>query len=159
VILLYAIPQVNLGGMSGVSLAVVSLLTMASFEATNSLPQAAQNLTASLASAKKLFDLVNHRMTTTNESLPDLSAEVVKYSSQLEVQNLTFAYPESGEAILKNVNLEIERGKIVALVGPSGAGKTSLVNLLLRFWEPQSGMIEVRIYANSLRKVPAGCLA
>jgi ATP-binding cassette subfamily C protein CydC len=74
VILLYAIPQVNLGGMSGVSLAVVSLLTMASFEATNSLPQAAQNLTASLASAKKLFDLVNHRMTTTNESLPDLSA-------------------------------------------------------------------------------------
>jgi ATP-binding cassette subfamily C protein CydC len=130
--------------MSGVSLAVVSLLTMASFEATNSLPQAAQNLTASIASARRLFALVEHSSATANgEILPALSTEQIQSVRKLTVADLSFAYSADGERVLEKINLNLQRGKITALVGPSGAGKTSLVNLLLRFWEPSAGKILV----------------
>jgi len=47
----------------------------------------------------------------------------------------------AGQTVLREVSFSVESGQTVALVGPSGAGKTSLVNLLLRFWEPQAGRI------------------
>jgi ATP-binding cassette subfamily C protein CydC len=141
-VLVVAIPQVNAGMLSGVSLAVVSLLTLSSFEATNSLPQAAQNLTASIASAKRLFELVENRATGERmQPLPDLTPDKIQGAQELLVEALSFAYSEPGEKVLDGVNLKLERGKLVVLVGPSGAGKTSLVNLLLRFWEPVDGKV------------------
>lgn len=139
-VMVVAIPQVSTGVLSGVSLAVVSLLTMASFEATNSLPQAAQNLTASIASAKRLFALVEGPSEVQDdEALPDLPGAILPTAKKLEVLNLQFAYDRAGEPVLQNVSLNLERGKLTALVGPSGAGKTSLMNLLLGFWHPSAG--------------------
>ncbi len=60
----------------------------------------------------------------------------------IEFENVNFNYPSRPDrAALKNINLQIERGKIIALVGPSGAGKTTLFELLQRFYDPQSGNI------------------
>jgi ATP-binding cassette subfamily C protein CydC len=61
----------------------------------------------------------------------------------LRIRGLTFSYPGRVDAALAGFDLDLPPGKHVALVGPSGAGKTTLLNLLLRFWEYQSGSIEI----------------
>jgi len=57
-------------------------------------------------------------------------------------RDVTLRYPE-GEEVLRGVNLEISPGETVALVGPSGAGKTSLANLIMRFYDPSEGRVEI----------------
>jgi subfamily B ATP-binding cassette protein MsbA len=64
-----------------------------------------------------------------------------RIAGALRFENVTFSYqPESG-AVLRDLSATVEAGEIVALVGPSGAGKTTIVNLVPRFYEPQSGAI------------------
>ncbi|WP_277345897.1 ABC transporter ATP-binding protein [Paenibacillus sp. HB172176] len=65
-----------------------------------------------------------------------------KQQQSLNIDNLSFAYKED-EPILRNINLEIEAGKVTAIVGPSGSGKTTLFSLLERFYEPSSGSIRI----------------
>ncbi len=55
--------------------------------------------------------------------------------------NVSFAYPGRSKRILQDLNCEIPAGRTLALVGPSGAGKTSLAQLLMRFWDPEKGSI------------------
>lgn len=60
----------------------------------------------------------------------------------IEFSQVNFSYPSRPDSpALKNINLQIQRGKIIALVGPSGAGKTTLFELLQRFYDPQQGKI------------------
>ena len=60
---------------------------------------------------------------------------------ELEFKNVSFAYPETDDFIIKNLNLKLTVGQRFALVGRNGAGKTTLVKLLLRMYEPASGQI------------------
>ena len=64
-------------------------------------------------------------------------------SNAITVERVSFTYPDSGEAVLKDVSLEIKKGTSVAIVGPSGSGKTTLVDLLLGLFEPETGRIVV----------------
>lgn len=62
----------------------------------------------------------------------------------IKIEDLNYTYPGAGnEPVLKNVNLHIPQGKITAIVGSSGSGKTTLIKLLLKFIEPQKGVIKV----------------
>ena len=62
----------------------------------------------------------------------------------IEIKNLHFTYPGAGnEPVLKNINVEIQQGKITAIVGMSGSGKTTLLKLLLRFYEHYKGEIAI----------------
>lgn len=65
-----------------------------------------------------------------------------KFEQRVSFKNVNFAYKE-GHPILKNINLEIEAGQRVAIVGATGAGKTTLVKLLARYYDVQEGRIEV----------------
>jgi ATP-binding cassette, subfamily B, bacterial len=62
----------------------------------------------------------------------------------LSLRDITFTYPGAGnEAVLSKINLTIPRGKTMAIVGMSGSGKTTILKLLLRFYQPQKGDIKV----------------
>lgn len=88
------------------------------------------------AVGKRIFDILDDPnevpLSTTNKSFP------VNWS-KISYKNVSFTYGR--EMILKNINLEINRGEVVALVGSSGSGKSTIVNLLERFFEATSGEI------------------
>lgn len=65
----------------------------------------------------------------------------MEFRNQLEIKNISWKYPNSEEYVLKNLNLTIKRGAAVALIGTSGAGKTTLVDILLGLFKPQKGKI------------------
>lgn len=61
----------------------------------------------------------------------------------IQLQNVSFKYTDDGQEVLGELNLEIPKGKTLGIAGPTGAGKTSLIKLLLRYYEPVSGMIMI----------------
>ena len=135
-LLVLSIPMVRQGDMSGISMAVILLLGMASFEAVNNLPQAAVMLNASLESADRLVEVGSGQSREIKyEKLPD-----DYHPKTVEFRNVSFEYEEGGFH-LEEISFSLLRGKKLALLGQSGAGKTSLINLLLRFWDAQGGSI------------------
>jgi len=144
-ILLTSIPLVLGGEIQGVYLAVIVLGAMASFEAVQNLPQAAQLFEANLQSARRLFEIADSPAHVKEPEYPLPKPS----SSNLYVRDLTFAY--DSEIVLDNISFDLPQGKKVAVVGPSGAGKSTLANLLMRFWEFDTGQIfldekDIRLY-------------
>ncbi len=140
--LLLSVPLVRSGQISGVSMAVLALVTIASFEAVTPLTQAAQHFESSLQAARRLFALVDARPEV-QPPTAGTPAQLPAEPFDLRIQGVSFTYSGRPEAALSNFDLHLPAGKHVALVGASGAGKTTLLNLLLRFWEYSSGAITV----------------
>lgn len=140
--LFLAVPLVRSGQISGVSLAVLALVTIASFEAVTPLTQAAQHFESSLQAARRLFALVDTRPEV-QPPPAGTPAQLPAEPFDLRIQGVSFIYSGRPEAALSNFDLHLPPGKHVALVGASGAGKTTLLNLLLRFWEYSSGAITI----------------
>jgi subfamily B ATP-binding cassette protein MsbA len=69
------------------------------------------------------------------------SRELATVRDKIEFKNIVFTYPNSAEPVLRNVNLSVKAGRTVAVVGSNGSGKTTLINLLPRFFSPDSGQI------------------
>jgi len=88
------------------------------------------------ASAERVFEVLD-----LPEAEGDQPGEAdAAFRERIEYRGVSFEY-EAGEAVLRDVDLEVRRGQVVAIVGPSGAGKTTLVDLLPRFYEPTRGEI------------------
>ncbi len=139
-VLWLAVPLVRAGVMDGVSLAVVGLLTTASFEAVTPLAQAAQLFQGSLQAARRLFSLADQVPAVSEAPNP---IPVFTPVDTLSLKAVHFAYEPESPPVLTDIDLEIARGKKVAVVGASGAGKSSLLNVLLRFWEFQQGAYHI----------------
>ncbi|TWX72064.1 thiol reductant ABC exporter subunit CydC [Colwellia demingiae] len=125
--LLLLLPQLSMGEVDSKSLVAVILLVLVSFETVSSMPLALQLLPQSLASAARLFAIID------KEKPIDIGVEPVKHGD-INFENFTFSYPEQKTASLVDVNLSIKAGEKVAIIGASGAGKSTLVNLLMGFW-------------------------
>lgn len=136
------ITQVNLENISGISLAVIAMIVLASFEMVTPLPQAAQQLGSSIEAAERLFAITEIR----RNHIPEDNGEIPSSTpNELRVDNLHFSYPGRGITVLSSISLDIKPGKKVGLVGSSGAGKSSLINLLMRYWEYSIGSIRFDI--------------
>ncbi len=91
-----------------------------------------------LGSGQRVLEYASHQHDV--PEAPD-AVEMPPFSRAVEFQGVSFRYPDSGEAALGEVNFEVKAGEVVAIVGASGAGKTTLTNLLPRFFDPGDGRI------------------
>ena len=135
-VLLVGIPLVG-SRFDGVALAVLALVTMAAFETVTPLSQAAQHLESSLHAARRLFAVADAEpdVRVSEHPLP------APGTMDLKIRGLTFAYGTGLPFVLENFHLDLPPGKHAVITGASGAGKTTLFNLLLRFWEFHQGQI------------------
>jgi thiol reductant ABC exporter CydC subunit len=138
-VLLVAVPLVSSGRIDPVYLAMLPLTALAALEAVASLPPAVEHLERSLAAARRLFELTD---TPPAVEDPAVGAPAPTLGS-VEIRELRFAYEAGEPPVLDGLDLLLAPGERVTIVGPSGAGKTTLVNLLLRFWDPQGGLLRV----------------
>lgn len=105
------------------------------------LAQGMTNMQASAASASRIFELLDY------EELSDESGKTARISTAkgaVEFKNVRFSYPDTPDKIIiKNFSAKVSPGQKVAIVGPTGAGKTTMVNLLMRFFEINGGSISI----------------
>ena len=85
----------------------------------------------------------------------DFSHDSYKLKGKIEIQNLYFSY-RPGEWILKNISFSVEPGETLAIVGRTGVGKTTLINLLMGFYSPQEG--KIKIDGTNISDIPLGIL-
>ncbi len=105
----------------------------------NEISSVVTELQNAIACAARVFELIEE-----SPELPDKTdaTDLENVKGSVEINNLYFSYNPDRE-LLKNVNINVEPGKTVAIVGPTGCGKTTLINLLMRFYDPNNGAISV----------------
>lgn len=105
----------------------------------NEISSVVTELQNAIACAQRVLELIEEEPEAPDK--PD-ALTLANPDGNVEISNLNFSYTPDRE-LLKNVNISVKKGMTVAIVGPTGCGKTTLINLLMRFYDPQSGRISV----------------
>ncbi len=114
----------------------------------NAIAEIVNELFSALAAAERVFTLLDEK----EEALDAPDAETLKtVQGDVRAEHVAFGY-EPGRMILKDLNLIAEPGRMIAIVGPTGAGKTTIINLLMRFYDPVGGVI--RLDGRDIMKIP-----
>ena len=103
----------------------------------NDISSVITELQNALACATRIFDLLEEEPES-----PDPSGTLVDVKGAVDIRNVSFRY-EADKPLIKNFNLHTEPGRRIAIVGPTGCGKTTFINLLMRFYEINSGTLRV----------------
>jgi ABC-type transport system involved in cytochrome bd biosynthesis fused ATPase/permease subunit len=138
-VLAVAVDAHAVGALDRVLVATLALLALASFDAVVPLPNAARELSGLLSSGRRVLETVEREPLVRDpaEPRPGPSAR-----APVALEGVTVRYgPE--EPVLRSFDLRLEPGRRVALVGPSGAGKTTVLNLMLRFLDPAEGRVTI----------------
>ncbi|KZD16556.1 MAG: hypothetical protein AO394_04165 [Candidatus Fermentibacter daniensis] len=107
---------------------------------------------SAMASAERVFGVMDTAPEVTEAPDAEAPAEM---AGRVEFESVSFSYVE-GKQVLRDVSFTVEPGRSVAVVGPTGAGKTSIINLLCRFYDPSSG--SVKVDGTDLRRMPMASL-
>lgn len=135
--LLVGIPLVRTGELDGIMLAVIVLITMASFEISIPIAQAAQFWESSLQAARRLFEMADQQPAIIEPVIPVSVPE----KPNILIRNLSFQYHGNLPLAADHLNINLSYSRKIALVGENGSGKTTILNLLMRFWDCQPGEI------------------
>ena len=138
-ILLVGIPAVDSGTLAGVLLAALAFLALAAFEGVSPLPAAARRLRACAEAAHRLDELCERQPSVIDSAAP----MPLPATGDLMVEDVHVRYGPDQPWVLRGVNLRLAPGRRIALLGPSGAGKTTLAHLLARFRDPDAGRVSI----------------
>jgi ATP-binding cassette subfamily C protein CydC len=125
------------GLLSGTDSAVVVFCVIAAFELVTPLPQALQMLGKTQKAARRIRQVTEMPPTITPAAQP----LALPGCYDLQLNEVSFRYPDQQERVLKNISLVIPQGGKIAIVGPSGSGKTTLLQLLMRYYDPEQGSV------------------
>ena len=104
-------------------------------------------LQTAIASAKRVFDIIDEPVQQPDE--PD-AAHPTGCEGQIEIDRVSFSY-EKSHPLIRDFHLQIKPGQRIALVGPTGCGKTTMINLLMRFYDVDAG--EIRVDGQPIKKI------
>lgn len=125
------------------------------FQPLRELSQKYSIVQSALASAERIFDMLDTKRDIVE---PDMPVTLSPIRGDLVFNNISFGY-EQEQPIIKDLSLSIAAGETIAIVGPTGSGKTTLISLLLRFYDPQHGTITIdgqdiaNLHLNNLRQI------
>jgi len=136
--ILYFGGQEVLGGqMKGSELLFFLITLVVLMQPIRSLSELSGRLHEGSAAAENLFSILDAEQSVKTGSLP----APVAHDTPIKLENVHFQYTNATENALNGIDLEIYPNEVIALVGPSGAGKTTLVDLIVRFYDPTQGRI------------------
>lgn len=137
VALVIVIPLAVAKTLPGPDVAMIVLLALASFETVSGLPGAYRALGQTVAAARRIFEIVD-----TLAAVQDPAREAARPARfEITFRDVSLRYGDGESWALRNVSFHIPAGGVLGIMGPTGSGKTSLANLLLRFWDFQEGQI------------------
>lgn len=142
--------------LHGVSLTDLAMLGFAGQTAYKPLKQLAQinvNLQRANASASRIFELLD--TDTSIKESPNAIA-LPEFKDEIEFRDIDFRYSEEGIQVLKKISIKIKKGDMVAFVGSTGSGKSTIANLLARFYDPCQG--EIFIDGHNLKDIQIASL-
>jgi len=111
-----------------------------------------QNMQASLASAERVFEVLDVQPDVRDEAG---AKSLGRVRGEVAFKNVTFGY-EPSQPVLHTIDLQVRAGSVAAIVGPTGAGKTTLASLIMRFYDPDHG--QVALDGHDLRTISLRCL-
>ena len=132
--------QVSAGALSAGMLPLLVLIAMATFLPVSEISQVSRQLADTIAATRRLHVVSNEPEPVTDGPL---SPPVATHGLALAFEHVTFAYPGKEEDTLKDLSFKVPAGATVAIVGASGAGKSTVASLLLRFWDPRLGAVKL----------------
>jgi ATP-binding cassette subfamily C protein CydC len=137
-------PRVAAGTLPGAEMAMITVFILATFEAVMPLPPVIQRAGELAAAARRLFDLIDAAPAVDEPQSPAAAMVCAAGESLgLVMRGLRFRYDPDGPWVIDGLSMEVPAGGRVGVSGPSGVGKSTLVNLLLRFWDYEQGSIIV----------------
>jgi ATP-binding cassette subfamily C protein CydCD len=136
------------GWIAPTLLPLLILISVAAFLPVSEIAQVGRQLADTIASTRRLHVVQAEPVRILDGTVEPL---VKTEGTAVQFESVRFTYPGRTKPALSEVSFDVARGSTVALVGPSGAGKTTIANLLLRFWDPDSG--SVRLGGVDLRRL------
>src|SRR6266852_4017272 len=130
---------VSAGRLEGAMLPLLTLLAMSAFVPVWEIAQVGRQLADTLAATRRVHAV--HREPVRIADGPGVPGPRREEAAAIALHGVTFTYPGRRQPALLDVSFTVPAGATVALVGPSGAGKTTIASLLLRFWDPDAGAI------------------
>ena len=136
---------INRGAITVGGLTVMLAYSNQYMKPFNDISSVLTELQNSFASASRVFELMN-----TREEKKEKSGELLNTKGDVEIENVSFSYNKE-KPFIENINVVASKGTRVAIVGPTGCGKTTLINLLMRFYDIDKG--EIRIDKTNIEDV------
>ena len=127
------------GSLDAGVLPLLTILAMSAFLPVSEIAQIGRQLADTMGATRRIYALESEPVLI-NDGIDETPGDL---SLGVSFRNVSFAYQGRSKSILQDLNFEIPAGKTLALVGPSGAGKTTLAQLLMRFWDPEKGSIKL----------------
>lgn len=152
-VLLTASALVSTGQLKVMYLPVAVVMTICAFIPVLDVVEISKELTQTFASAKRLFAFMDEHPAVRDEVSAALTGPI---EASVRFEEVSFRYAANEPLVLDRLSFDIPAGATVALVGTSGAGKTTVVNLLMRFWDPTAGQISLD--GHNIRDFPSNDL-
>jgi ATP-binding cassette subfamily C protein CydC len=137
------VPVVGSGGLPRADMAMLTVAVLASFETIMPLPGVMQRAGEMAAAARRLFQIIDAEPAVTEPVVTADLGEVFPGPVSVSIRDLRFRYGPGQPWVFDGLSLDIPAGSRLGIVGPTGAGKSSIVNVLLRFWDFEGGRIRI----------------
>jgi subfamily B ATP-binding cassette protein MsbA len=134
----FGLREINARAMDASQFFTFLFFLFRSYDPMRKLSRQHNELTKAFAAARDVWEILDE-----NEVLPEKpdAATLKPLENKIELKNLSFKYQSDDKKILQNIDIEIPKGAMIALVGESGGGKSSLIKLIQRFYDPYEGAV------------------